>query len=276
MAMALAREMARELDNRIESIFIGDSMARWFPFGQLIHKLDTSIRTVAYTITGYKMKNQIRFAIQKPTPELAIIFTGGNDIAFHKKEDNTPPTDKEIIEAFCDTVKELHQNGITIIVIPIQPRGDTHQHMTGISVEEFNYRRTKINQQLTEKLEEIIGYNPMTIDSAPRQLNYNKIHFSPNDYENLTKEILAKVEELFPQREVTVETNDLIELGDQATNDTISHNVSTQTQSICPSFMWTTTNDEATQTTEDDWDDTIDIMIQALQELKIERMRSSH
>ena len=83
-------------------------------------------------------------------------------MAFHKRDDNIPPTDKEIVEAFCDTVKELHQNGITVMVIPIQPRKDTHQHMTGITVEEFNYRRSKINEQLSEKLEDIIGYNPMT------------------------------------------------------------------------------------------------------------------
>ena len=73
MAMAMARAME---DNILETIFIGDSMVRWYPFGQIIHKLDASIRTVAYTITDFKKKNQIRFSTQKPTPELAIIFTG--------------------------------------------------------------------------------------------------------------------------------------------------------------------------------------------------------
>ena len=131
---------------------------------------------------------------------------GGNDIACLPKNSISPPNNNQIITAIKNIALEVFHNNIIPIVIPILPRDDTKEEITGTTIEKYNRRRGYINWRLEKELTEEIGYNPIPFHPGKeRKLIADKIHLSENEYKNITESIIERVKEI--TQKMSIRTN---------------------------------------------------------------------
>ena len=148
--------------------------------------------------TNFYLNHSIQYAINHPRkPDVIIMIMGGNDIACLPRNNVNPPSDNFIITAIKSIAKEIHENNIIPIVIPIPPREDTKLAKTGITRQVYERRRININKIIEKELTEELGYNPMPYNPMKTTiLSDDKIHLSFIEYIDITKKIVDQVKRI--------------------------------------------------------------------------------
>ncbi|CAL4083025.1 unnamed protein product, partial [Meganyctiphanes norvegica] len=168
---------------------IGDSLAARYPTVLFPGNMKAKMKTHATRVTDYVNSNMVKFVTSYPKPDVAILLMGGNDIDHIKKDaEDHPPTDEQIADALIQTARAIHKENIIVIVVPIAPR--TPRYTT---LQSYNKRMVKINIILKDQLPLYLGYNPLTPIRMEREMLFDMVHFTNNEYDQLTTDIMEQI-----------------------------------------------------------------------------------